>query len=152
MQSCNVEWHYEEDCISLLLLLVERSRDFVMRVRKNDGVARPWSNTGGNRRHTALEARRGWPLFLCLSVLRWLWDSQHTQPIWFNKGRKQTVTGPWETADRGWRRVKLISHMMWCSVWGGGEALRVKRSGNSYSTRKIDVNIADLNAVLQRDF
>lgn len=36
-------------------------------------------------------------------------------------------------------------------MWGGGEALRVKRSGNSYSTQKIDVNLADLNAVLQCD-
>lgn len=83
-------------------------------------------------------------LIFCLPVFLWLGDSEHTQPIWFNKGRKQTVTEPWETADRGWRRVKLISHMMWCGVWGGGEALRVKRSGNSYSTWKIDVNVADL--------
>lgn len=106
----------------------------------------------GNGRHTALEAGRGWPLIPCLPVFLWLWASEHTQPIWFNKGRKQTVLEPWETAERGWRRVKLICHMMGCRVWGGGDACRVKRSGNSYRAGKMDVTTADLSAVLHCDF
>lgn len=151
MQSWSAEWHWKEPCISLLLVCGRSG--FIMRVRKkmmewHIHEATEWGNGG----HTALEAERGWPLIPCLSVFLWLWALKHTQPIWFNKGRKQTVLEPWETAERGWRRVKLICHTMGCRVWGGGDAWRVKRSGNSYSTGKMDVTTADLSAVLQCDF
>lgn len=122
MRSCSVEWHYEEACISLLLL-VGSSSDFIMRVRK-----KWWSDTSMKQYSEeiedaqALEAQKDHPYFsvsLCSSGPGT--QSTHSPSDLIKAGSKQ-----WWSHERLQIGVEEGSNslVIWCDVvCGEGEKL-----------------------------